>query len=206
MAHSSPEPADNDEGDLPRINDTEWEAVMRRVVESTLISADGVIGEPHRWTGEHFGEEAVVRALEQLRHSDAMVMGRRTYEMFSNIWAEPVDDYAAAIYNMPKYVFSSTLQAADWNNTTVVREDVASAVHDLKQQPGQDIVLYGHGGVGQSLLEAGLLDELKLWIHPVVVGNGTLWFREGKRAELELVRTDTTKTGVVIATYRPTAP
>jgi hypothetical protein len=59
MAHSSPEPADNDEGDLPRINDTEWEAVMRRVVESTLISADGVIGEPHRWTGEHFGEEAV---------------------------------------------------------------------------------------------------------------------------------------------------
>jgi dihydrofolate reductase len=206
MAHSSPEPADNDEGDLPRINDTEWEAVMRRVVESTLISADGVIGEPHRWTGEHFGEEAVARALEQLRHSDAMVMGRRTYEMFSNIWAEPVDDYAAAIYNMPKYVFSSTLQAADWNNTTIVREDVASAVHDLKQQPGQDIVLYGHGSVGQTLLEAGLLDELKLWIHPVVVGNGTLWFREGKRAELELVRTDTTKTGVVIATYRPTAP
>ena len=179
---------------------------VRKVVESTLISADGVIGEPHMWTGEHFGEEAVARALDQLRHSDAMVMGRRTYEMFSNIWAEPVDDYAAAIYNMPKYVFSSTLEAADWNNTTVVRDDVASAVHDLKQQPGQDIVLYGHGPVGQTLLEAGLLDELKLWIHPVVVGNGTLWFRESKRTELELVGTDTTKTGVVIATYRPTQP
>jgi dihydrofolate reductase len=179
---------------------------MRKVVESTLISADGVIGEPHRWTGEHFGEEAVARALEQLRHSDAMVMGRRTYEMFSNIWAEPVDDYAAAIYNMPKYVFSSTLEAADWNNTSVVREDVVSAVQDLKQQPGQDIVLYGHGSVGQTLLEAGLLDELKLWIHPVVVGTGTLWFREGKGVELELINTGTTKTGVVIATYRPTQP
>jgi dihydrofolate reductase len=189
-----------------QITDTGWEAVVRKVVESTLISADGVIGEPHSWTGEHFGEEAVARALEQLRHSDAMVMGRRTYEMFSTIWAEPVDDYAAAIYDMPKYVFSSTLEAADWNNTTVVREDVASTVQDLKQQPGQDIVLYGHGSVGQTLLEAGLVDELKLWIHPVVVGNGRLWFREGKRTELELIGSDTTKTGVMIATYRPTQP
>jgi dihydrofolate reductase len=126
--------------------------------------------------------------------------------MFSTIWAEPVDDYAAAIYHMPKYVFSSTLEAADWNGTTVVREDVASAVQDLKHQPGQDIVLYGHGSVGQTLLEAGLLDELKLWIHPVVVGTGTPWFREGKRTELELLGTETTKTGVMVATYRPTRP
>jgi dihydrofolate reductase len=178
---------------------------MRKLIESTLVSADGVIGDPHLWTGAHFGEEAIARALEQLTRSDAMVMGRRTYEMFSNIWSAPVDDYAAAIYNMRKYVFSSTLDRADWNNTTVVRGDVASAVHDLKQQAGQDIVLYGHGSVGQVLLEANLLDELKLWIHPVVVGSGTLLFRDGKKSELELVATDTTKTGVVIVTYRPAA-
>jgi len=177
---------------------------MRKVIESTLVSADGVIGEPHLWTGEHFGEEAVGRALEQLRRTDAMVMGRHTYEMFSKIWAEPVDDYAAAIYNMRKYVFSSTLDSADWNNTTVVRDDAAVTVHGLKQQPGQDIVLYGHGSVGQALLEANLVDELKLWIHPIVVGSGSLWFREGGRSELELVGTDTTSTGVVIVTYRPT--
>ena len=176
---------------------------MRKVIESTLVSVDGVIGEPHQWTGEHFGEEAIARALEQLARSDAMVMGRRTYEMFSNIWSEPVDDYAAAVYNMNKYVFSSTLEHADWNNTTVVRGDVASAVHDLKQQAGRDIVLYGHGSVGQVLLEANLLDELKLWIHPVVVGRGTLWFRDGKTSELQLVATETTTTGVVIVTYRP---
>jgi dihydrofolate reductase len=176
---------------------------MRKVIESTLVSADGVIGDPHLWTGEHFGEEATARALEQLTRSDAMVMGRRTYEMFSNIWSAPVDDYAAAVYNMRKYVFSSTLEDADWNNTTVVRGDVASAVDDLKQQAGQDIVLYGHGPVGQALLEANLLDELKLWILPVVVGSGKLLFRDGKKAELELVAADTTKTGVVIVTYRP---
>jgi dihydrofolate reductase len=176
---------------------------MRKVIESTLVSVDGVIGNPHQWTGEHFGKEAITRALDQLRRSDAMVMGRRTYEMFSKIWSEPVDDYAAAIYNMSKYVFSSTLEHANWNNTTVVRGDVASAVHDLKQRAGQDIVLYGHGPVGQALLEANLLDELKLWIHPVVVGSGKLLFRDGKKSELKLVATETTKTGVVICTYRP---
>src|SRR5262245_1875185 len=176
---------------------------MRKVIESTLVSVDGVIGEPHQWTGEHFGDEAIARALEQLTRTDAMVMGRRTYEMFSNIWSEPVHDYAAAIYNIPKYVFSSTLEHADWNNTTVVRGNVASAVHDLKQQAGRDIVLYGHGSVGQALLEANLLDELKLWIHPGVVGRGTLLFRDGKTSELQLVATETTTTGVVIVTYRP---
>ena len=179
---------------------------MRRLIESTLVSVDGVIGEPHRWTGEHFGAEAIARALDQLTRTDAMVMGRRTYEMFSTIWSEPVDDYAAAIHSMSKYVFSSTLEHADWNNTTVIRGDVSSAVRDLKHQAGRDIVLYGHGPVGQALLEANLLDEIKLWIHPVVVGSGTLWFRDGKTSGLELVATETTATGVVIVTYRPAGP
>jgi dihydrofolate reductase len=176
---------------------------MRRVIESTLVSADGVIGEPHTWTGEHFGEQAVGYALERLERSDAMLMGRRTYEMFSRIWARPRDDYAAAIYNMRKYVFSSTLQGADWNNTEIIRTDVAAAVRDLKRQDGKDIVLYGHGPVGQALLEADLLDELNLWIHPVVVGRGTQLFREGPRTDLRLTGTKTTETGVVILTYEP---
>jgi dihydrofolate reductase len=178
---------------------------MRRIIESTLVSVDGVIGSPHQWTGEHFGEDSVARALEQLKRTDAMLMGRRTYEMFSKIWPQPVNDYASSIYNMKKYVFSSTLENAAWNNATVVRGDIASAVHDLRRQPGRDIVLYGHGPVGQALLEADLLDELKLWIHPVVVGSGTLFFRDGKKSELNLVAVETTKTGVVIVTYRPAA-
>ena len=176
---------------------------MRKVMESTLVSADGVIGEPHLWTGEHFGEEAVAYALERLRSADAMVMGRRTYEMFSKLWATPANEYAAAIYEMPKYVFSSTLERADWNNTQVVGGDVAAAVGELKRQEGKDIVLYGHGPVGQALLEAGLLDELNLWVHPVFVGSGTQLFREGPKTELRLTATRTTGTGVVILTYEP---
>jgi dihydrofolate reductase len=175
---------------------------MRRVIESTLVSADGVIGEPHVWTGEHFGEQAVAHALERLRHADAMVMGRRTYEMFAKIWATPDNEYAAAIYAMPKYVFSSTLQQADWNNTQIVRADPATAIRELKRQDGRDIVLYGHGPVGQALLDADLLDELNLWIHPVVVGSGTLLFRDGaKKMDLRLTATETTDTGVVMLTY-----
>jgi dihydrofolate reductase len=176
---------------------------MRRVVESTLVSADGVIGEPHTWTGEHFGEEAVVRALEQMHRTDAMIRGRGTYEMFSATWASPADDYSSAIYNMKKYVFSSTMERADWNNTEIVKGDVVATVAALKAQQGQDIVLYGHGGVGQALLEDGLLDELKLWLHPVVVGRGTLLFRPGEHADLTLAGADTTSTGVVILTYHP---
>jgi dihydrofolate reductase len=176
---------------------------MRRVVESTLVSADGVIGEPHTWTGEHFGEEAVVRALEQMHRTDAMIMGRGTYEMFSDTWASPADDYSSAIYNMKKYVFTSTMERANWNNTEIVKGDVVDTVAALKAQQGQDIVLYGHGGVGQALLEDGLLDELKLWVHPVVVGRGTLLFRPGEQTDLTLAGADTTSTGVVILTYHP---
>lgn len=176
---------------------------MRRVVESTLVSADGVIGEPHSWTGQHFGEEAKARALEQMHRTDAMIMGRGTYEMFSTTWPSPADDYSSAIYNMKKYVFSSTMERADWNNTEIVKGDLAATVADLKAQEAQDIVLYGHGGVGQALLEDGLLDELKLWVHPVVVGRGTLLFRPGAHTDLTLEAADTTSTGVVILTYRP---
>ena len=177
---------------------------MRTVIESTLVSVDGVIGDPHTWTGEYFGDEVTAFALGQMRRTDAMVMGRNTYEMFSNIWSTPDSEYSSAIYNVHKYVFSSTLEQADWNNTSIVRGDVAATVSELKQQEGRDIVLYGHGGIGQALLENNLLDELKLIVNPVVVGSGTLFFRSGERSDLQLVDTATTSTGVVILTYRPT--
>jgi dihydrofolate reductase len=92
------------------------------------------------------------------------------------------------------------MERADWNNTEIVKGDVVATVAALKAQQGQDIVLYGHGGVGQALLEDGLLDELKLWLHPVVVGRGTLLFRPGEHADLTLAGADTTSTGVGILT------
>jgi len=176
---------------------------MRRIVESTLLSLDGVIGDPHMWASERFDDEARAAALEQLRTSDAMLMGRRTYEIFAALWPAQTGDYPDAINSIHKYVFSSTLEQANWHNSTIIRGDVATEVAELKQQDGQDLVIYGHGPLGQTLLEHQLLDELQFALHPILVGRGTQLFREGEKTTLELVATKTLATGVVVLTYRP---
>jgi dihydrofolate reductase len=176
---------------------------MRKVIESTLVSIDGVIGDPPAWAGEYFGKQAEEAALEQLLASDAMLMGRRTYEMFAAMSLTGTGDYADRMNGIRKYVFSSTLEKADWNNTTIISGDVPAAVAELKQQDGLPLVMYGHGPLGQALLEHRLLDELRFMIHPVFVGQGTLLFREVKKTPLRLVGTKTLETGVVVLSYQP---
>jgi dihydrofolate reductase len=177
---------------------------VRKVIESTLVSLDGVIGDPQVWADEYFDDEATALAQQQLLVSDAMLMGRRTYEMFASMWPASTGAYADRINGIRKYVFSSTLQTAEWSNSTIISGDVPAAVGELKQQDGQDLVMYGHGPLGQTLLEHQLLDELRLWVHPLLVGRGTTLFREGANATLELVTAETLQTGVVILTYQPT--
>jgi dihydrofolate reductase len=176
---------------------------MRRIVESTLLSLDGVIGSPHLWASERFDEESRAAALEQLQASDAMLMGRRTYEIFSGLWPKQTGSYAEAINAIRKYVFSSTLTEPNWNNSTIVRGNVATEVKRMKEQGGKDLVIYGHGPLGATLLEHGLLDELHFAIHPVFVGHGTALLRQGATATLELTGTRTLGTGVIAVTYRP---
>src|SRR5262249_24622045 len=139
---------------------------MRKVIESTLMSIDGVIGDPQVWASEYFGTEAEQAALEHLLDSDAMLMGRRTYEMFAAMSLTATGGYADRMNSIRKYVFSSTLEKADWNNTTIISGDPATAVAGLKQHDGQPLVMYGHGPLGQTLLEHQLLDELHFMIHP----------------------------------------
>jgi dihydrofolate reductase len=176
---------------------------MRKLKESTLVSLDGEIGEPHLWASERFDDEARAGALAQLRATDAMLMGRRTYEIFAALWPGQTDDYADAINSIRKYVFSSTLGQAEWNNSTIITGNVAAEVTELKQQDGQDLVIYGHGHLGRTLLEHHLLDELQFAVHPLFVGRGKLLFQEGEQTSLKLVATKTLGTGVVILTYQP---
>jgi dihydrofolate reductase len=173
------------------------EEVMRKIIESTLVSLDGVIGDPHLWAMNYFDNEAQEDSL------DAMLMGRRTYEIFAGVWPARTGDYADRMNNIRKYVFSSTLERADWNNSTIIRGDVAAEVAKLKQQDGQDLVIYGHGLLGQTLLEHGLLDELRFSIHPILVGSGRLLFREGKKTILKLIAKKTRGTGVVVLSSQP---
>jgi dihydrofolate reductase len=176
---------------------------VRKVIESTLVSLDGVIGDPQVWADEYFDDEATALAQQQLLVSDAMLMGRRTYEMFAATWPAYTSDDADRMNNIPKYVFSSTLDTAEWTNSVIITGDPAKAVAELKQQGDRDLVLYGHGPLGRALLERHLLDELRLWIHPLLVGQGTLLFREGASAALNLAATQTLTSGVVILTYQP---
>jgi dihydrofolate reductase len=132
-----------------------------------------------------------------------MLMGRRTYQALAAGWSAQTGEFADKINEIRKYVFSSTLESADWNNSTIVRGEVAAEVAKLKQQDGQDLVIYGHGPLGQTLLEHKLLDELRFSVHPVLVGRGTLLFRETEKTTLKLVAAKTLASGVVVLTYQP---
>jgi dihydrofolate reductase len=175
---------------------------MRNLRTSFLMTINGVIGNPHEWAAE-FDKDAAQIALAQLRKSHAMLMGRRTYEIFSQLWPGSSGDYPDAINAIKKYVFSNTLDEAGWNNATIVRGDPAQEVAKLKQDGDDDLVLYGHGMLGRTLLEHGRVDELKVWIFPRFVAQGTLVFNDGEDVLMDHVDTSTLASGVAVLTYRP---
>jgi dihydrofolate reductase len=161
---------------------------MRKLIESTLISLDGVIESPDRWAP--FDPESAAFAMEQLDNYDAFVMGRVTYERLSANWADVVGNpYIDRINAMPKHVASRTLRDPGWN-ATVLGPDVADALARLKQQPGKDLVKYGTSRLDDLLLREHLVDELHLWYMPVVVGAGQRLFEDVDTSWLDLRLTD----------------
>ena len=178
---------------------------MRKIIESTLVSLDGVIEDPHLWATQYFNSEAEKYALELLSTSDAMLIGRRTYEFFAAAFPHRKGEYGDRVNRIHKYVVSSTLKKADWSNSSVLQGDVTTEVAKLKSQVGKDLVIYGHGLLAQTLLKHHLLDELKLWIHPCFVGRGKLLFREGEETNLNLISQKLLSTGVIVASYQPVA-
>jgi dihydrofolate reductase len=176
---------------------------MRKIIESTLVSLDGVIGDPHLWAMDYFDSEAERYALELLSTSDAMLMGRRTYEFFAVAFPHQTGEYGKRVNEIRKYVFSSSLKKTHWSNSSIVKGDVVTEVAKLKSQAGKDLVIYGHSLLAQTLLTHHLLDELKLWIHPCFVGHGKLLFHEVEKTNLKLIAETTLATGVIVATYQP---
>ena len=186
---------------------------MRRIINSTYISLDGVIQDPQDWPGDGIEPDGTGLKVQTdlLFACDAVLMGGRTYPGFAAAWmARSGDPYSDRINSMTKYVISSTLHDPEWTNTTVISGDPIAAIGKLKEQHGQDIVQYGFGQLSFALLEHGLLDELRLWVHPLFVGRATpadLLFRPCATAQLELTGTLTLNTGIVILTYRiPACP
>jgi dihydrofolate reductase len=176
---------------------------MRKLIEYTLISADGVFEAPQNWGAMSFRDDAYLRdGLGLLVACDAMLMGRHMYETSVKIWPGKTDPWAVRLNAMQKYVFSSKMEKADWNNSTIIRGDIVAEVAKLKKQEGGNLLIWGHTLLAETLLKHHLLDVLDLSIHPVVAGHGKLFFREGENAKLKLVATKSFSK-IVKLTYEP---
>jgi dihydrofolate reductase len=165
----------------------------------------GLAGQRYR-AGRKRPEGADAFALQQLPDSDALLMGRRTYDVYADVWPGRGGDYADRMNTVTKYVASTTLQAPDWANTTVLNGDLAEAVTKLKQATERTILIHGHGPVAKTLVRHGLLHELVLWVHPMLAGVGTpsdMLISDGLNARLTLADVKTLSSGVVILSCRP---
>jgi dihydrofolate reductase len=174
---------------------------MRKIVSGLFISLDGVVEAPQTWHFPYFDDEmgAAVGAL--MSSGEAMLLGRRTYEEFASYWPTATDEMADQMNGTPKYVVSTTLTSADWQNSTLINGDVAKELTRLKEEPGGNLNITGSATLVRSLLREGLLDELHLLVHPLVVGSGLRLFDDGPQVPLRLTGSQTFGSGVVHLTY-----
>ena len=186
---------------------------MGRIIVTEFASLDGVVEDPggaesFKYGGWSFeisrGDEGDKFKLDETMGSEALLLGRTTYEGFADAWPKRDGEFADKFNNMPKYVVSSTLENPEWTNTTVLEGDVADGVAKLKQEHDGDIVVHGSVQLAQTLLEHDLVDELRLMVFPVVLGSGKRLFGEtSDKKPLQLVHSKVVGDGVAILVYEP---
>ncbi|MBD0737339.1 dihydrofolate reductase family protein [Streptomyces sp. CBMA29] len=178
---------------------------MRKLVVSEFLSADGVMEAPHEWHGPYFDDDMAGAVSAQMDASDALLLGRTTYDGFAAAWpamaGQPGGDHMNGI---AKFVVSATLEKADWNNSTVLAGDPAAAVRELKQRDGANITVMGSATLVRWLLGQGLVDEFDLLVHPIVVGRGKRLFQDGlPRTPFTVVSSEMFASGVHHVVYAP---
>lgn len=174
---------------------------MAKVVNSTFVSLDGVVNHMDKWHYDYMSDESDELALEQLRDAESLLMGRKTYEVYASAWPGRDGEYPDRITAIPKYVASTTLTSPAWNNTHVLSGDLVQSVRKLKAEQAGDILMHGYGPVTHELIRAGLLDELHLWIHPVLAGVGgpdDVLFTDGLHAVFQTSGTRVFDNGIVV--------
>lgn len=183
---------------------------MRKIIASVYTTLDGFM-EPLDWHFPFLNEETGRYSRDLLFSADALLMGRETYQAFAASWPTMTEDGPGAeglserINNMPKFVASTTLQEPlEWN-ATLLKGNIVEAVSTLKQQPGKNILMYGAGSLAHTLIQHGLLDELYVWVHPVIWGSGKQLFDNAADIPyLQLLDARPFNTGIVVLTYQPT--
>lgn len=179
---------------------------MRRLVVTENLTLDGVAEAPERWFPPYQSDDVAAANGLGRDATDALLLGRRTYEALAGYWPHQRDDeggITAYLNGVAKFVVSSTLERADWVNTTLLRGDVATEVAELKRRPGGTIGVIGSPTLVRALLHRGLVDELRLLVCPLLLGSGERLFDDTGRTELELIETRTFESGVVGLTYAP---
>lgn len=182
---------------------------MREVIATMYVSLDGVMENPEKWSLPYFDDAAAGYQTALLARSDVLLQGRATYDGFAPFWSEPSEDaYNQRMYEIAKVLVSRSGEPGQWNNTVSVTPDPVAAVRELRQEEGGAILTYGFGSIAYALLDAGLLDEVHVWIHPVLARDADpatdLWFRRG-RANVPLTPLEVTSlpTGVTILRLAP---
>ena len=183
---------------------------MRKLVVSAWISLDGVFDADTmaQWYAPFDSEARQTYIREGILACDAILLGRTTYEMLAPYWSSLHNDemgVAGKLNSAPKYVVSSKLEKADWNNTTIIGENVVAEITRLKEQPGREIQIEGSALLVQSLMAADLIDEYRLLVHPIIAGTGKRFFKEGMTTgALTLIKTQPLDKGVVVLYYERT--
>jgi dihydrofolate reductase len=179
---------------------------MRKLVIQMQVTLDGFVGAPDgdvNWAFPDFSDDAVQWIVDHISEVDAHLMGRSLYHDMAGHWPTSTEPYAPAMNDIPKIVFSSTLKTADWKGTTILSGDLATEVGKLKDQAGKELLVHGGARLAQSLTRAGLVDEYRLLIHPVVLGEGLRLFDFGQPTRLKPVSTTTFTSGLVAAVFHP---
>jgi dihydrofolate reductase len=179
---------------------------MARLVATMFMTLDGMVQDPHTWQGPYWSDDAYAFKLQELRNTDALLLGRVTYELFASSWpgrTDP-DGFADKFNSMPKYVATRTLDKLAWN-AHALRGDLAGEVAKLKRRPGKDIAIHGSVSVVNALTRHGLIDRFHLLVFPLVLGGGTRLFDKGTSARLRLAEARTLQKGAQLLVYEPEA-
>ena len=179
---------------------------MRKVIVSTYTTLDGRVDELQDWTIPYNSEAAVEYHTDLLKNSDGLLLGRKTYQIFAAIWPPKSGElpYIDKMNSMAKYVASTTLTDLGWTNSHLIEGDAADGVAKLKQQPGQDLVMYGCHDLMHTLLASDLIDEYRILVHPVLLGKGRTFFNDGaKQVNLKLVDSAVMSSGLAVLAYQP---
>lgn len=177
-----------------------------RLVATEYVSLDGVFEEPGHWSFPFFNEEAGQFKWSELQASDALLLGRKTYEGFAAAWPtmEGTGEFGERMNAMPKYVVSSTLDKADWTGSKLIKGNVAEEIRRLKKEPGNDLLLSGSAQLFNALMKENLIDLYRLMVHPIVLGKGRSLFLGGAgERTLELTGTRRFETGIIVLEYVP---